>query len=165
MARGTSALDVPLVMTTLRLFDERGATRNLDRHTRQAQRIGSSRGGLGEAAGQCRGHFNWRSQSTVVAPMTLTAIKALSDSTSVADEHFLFDPWHYHGPSRSRPRAERLASSTHADPDRGDLPWPGVSRHSDSSQGIALRVDDNLRHSLSVAVWGHCEIRSRWQSN
>jgi hypothetical protein len=128
MARGASALDVPLVMTTLRLLDECEAIRHLSLSTRQGRQICTGGRGLGEGAGPCGAEFDRRTQRTVIAPMTFTAAKALPDSAPVADEHFLLHPWHYHALSRARFMRTGLREVR------------------------TLRVDDELRHSSSVEV-------------
>jgi hypothetical protein len=148
-ARNVSAQG-SLIMTTSRLFDEHGTIRRLSLTGRQAFQSSPCRRALGEREGPSGAEFDRRTQGTIIAPMTFTGAEAPSDSAAVADEHFLFDPWHYHGSFWSRLRADRLARSTHEDANRSELPLGGRTSHLDSFLSIALLVDDELRHSSSV---------------
>jgi hypothetical protein len=152
-------------MTTSRLFDEREAIKRLSRSTRQSLQFGSSQRSLNKGAGPCGAEFDRRTQPTVFAPMTFIGTEALPDPTPVADEHLFFDPWHYHGPYWSRLHAERLAPSTHTDPDCGELPLPGMTSYPDSLLSITLRVDDGLRHLSSVEVVAFHQYNSHWRFN
>jgi hypothetical protein len=150
MARRAPALKVPLIMTTSWLVDERGTIRRLSLSARQDFQSCPCRRALGEGAGPCRAKFDRRTEDTIIAPMTFAGAEAPPGSAAIADEHFLLDPWHYHGPFWSRLRADRLARSTHGAANHGDHPLPGVSSRPDSLLSITLLVDDELRHSSSV---------------
>jgi hypothetical protein len=147
-ARNVSAQN-SLIMTTSRLFQCK-AIRRLSLSGRQAFQSCACRGALRKGAGPSGAEFDRRTQGAIIAPMTFTGAEALSDSAAVADEHFLFDPWHYHGPSWSSLRADRLARSTHGDANRGELPSPCMASRPDGLFSIGLLVDDELRHSSSV---------------
>jgi hypothetical protein len=148
-ARNVSAQG-SLIMTTSRLFDEHGAIRRLSLSGRHAFQSSPCRRALGEGAGPGGAKFYRRTQGTIVAPMTFTRAEALSDSAAVADEHFLFDSWHYHRPFWSRLRADGVARSTHGDANRGELQLQCMASRPDGLLSKALLVDDELRYSSSV---------------
>jgi hypothetical protein len=143
-------MNLALVMTTSRLFDGPERIRHRSLSTRQARKICPCRRSLGEAAGLCSAEFDRRTHGTVIAPMTFTGAEALPDSAPVTDEHFLLNPWHYHGSfeagfMRRGMRQVRMPTRI-----RAELPLSGMTSHPDSP--VAFRVDDQLRHLSSVEV-------------